>query len=282
MSTALVESDACAIDVLLEKVYRGGGHDFRYYKRGTVTRRLERRLYAAGVKTYLEYMQFLDAHPEEYRRLTDYLTISVSGFFRSPYTIKQVTGLVLPEMVSYKRERGERSLRFWSAACARGEEPYSIAMMLSDFLGKRLSNFDISIFATDINTQALMQARAGAYSPKDVESLPGDILVKYFTCTDQGYLVNSDIRQMARPSYLDLVTEEPLPFKGMDCIFCCNLLIYLQTQLQERVLSRLYDSLASPGYLILGEVETPPASLREKLECLDNKAKIYKKSGRTL
>ena len=95
------------LDALLEKVYRDGGHDFRSYRRGTVTRRLERRLHATGVKTYLEYMQFLDAYPEEYQRLTDYLTISVSDFFRSPYTFQQVAGLVLPELVSQKRARGE-------------------------------------------------------------------------------------------------------------------------------------------------------------------------------
>jgi two-component system CheB/CheR fusion protein len=268
-----------ALDLLLEKVYRDGGHDFRDYKRGTVTRRLQRRLYAAGATTYLEYMRFLDSHPEEYQRIADDLTIKVSGFFRSRHTFQQVAELVLPELVAYKRNRGRQKLSIWSTACARGEEPYSIAILLADFLGNRLQEFEISIYASDINRQALSQARQGIYSPKEVESLPPAILESYFTSNDEGYVANSNIRQMVSFSYFDLVSTNPPPFANLDCVFCCNILIYLQRQLQEKVLGMVYDSLATPGYLVLGEVETPADSLRPKLECINTKAKIYKKTG---
>ena len=137
MASIVAGSDTTALGSLLEKVYRDTGYDFREYKRGTVTRRLERRLYATGAKTYLDYMQFLDAQPEEYHKLADDLIIKVSGFFRSPYTFQQVARLVLPELALFKRNRGERELRFWSTACARGEEPYSIAILLAEFLGDR-------------------------------------------------------------------------------------------------------------------------------------------------
>jgi len=280
MESMVAEHDAIALEPLLEKVYRDGGYDFREYKRGTMTRRLERRLHATGVRTYWAYMEFLDAHPEEYQRLADDLTIKVSGFFRSPYTSQQVAGLVLPELVSHKRNQRERSLRFWSTACARGEEPYSIAMMLAEFLGHRLPDFDISIHATDISRQALKEAWAGVYSPQDIEGLPSAILEGYFTPSDEDYEVTAGIRQMVSFSYFDLASTTKPPFVNLDCIFCCNVLIYLQKTLQERVLGMLYDSLAIPGYLILGEVETPPESLREKLECVDAKAKIYKKNGK--
>ena len=280
MGDTVAEHDAIALEPLLEKVYQDSGHDFREYKRGTVTRRLEKRLHATGVRTYWAYMKFLDAHPEEYQRLADDLTIKVSGFFRSPYTFQQVAGLVLPELVSHERKQGERSLRFWSTACARGEEPYSIAIMLAEFLGHRLPDLDISIHATDIGRQALKEAWAGVYSSQDVEGLPSAILEGYFTRSGECYEVATDIRQMVSFSYFDLAsTTKPL-FLNLDCIFCCNVLIYLQKTLQERVLGMLYDSLAAPGYLILGEVETPTSNLREKLECLDAKAKIYKKNGR--
>jgi len=277
MGGMIAENDTTSLDLVLEKVHREAGYDFREYKRGTVTRRLERRLHATGARTYQEYRQFLDAHPEEYQRLTDYLTIPVSGFFRSPYAYQQVVGLVLPELALVKRNRGERNLRFWSTTCARGEEPYSIAILLAQFLGNRLQDFDISIYATDINRQALTQARAGIYSLKDVENLSRHILGSYFTPSDESYVVNSGIRQMVRFSYLDLVSAKTFPFTNLDCIFCCNILIYLQKQLQEKLLGMLYDLLATPGYLILGEVETPTDSLQRKLECLDTKAKIYKK-----
>ncbi|MBA7566714.1 hypothetical protein ES708_08409 [subsurface metagenome] len=96
MASIVTGSDTTALDSLLEKVYRDTGYDFREYKRGTVTRRLERRLHATGTKTYLDYMEFLDAHPEEYHKLVDDLIIKVSGFFRSPYTFQRVTRLILP------------------------------------------------------------------------------------------------------------------------------------------------------------------------------------------
>jgi len=276
----VVRNETTALDLLLEQVYWGTGYDFREYKRGTVTRRLERRLRATGAKTYLDYIEFLDAHPEEYQRLADDLTIKVSGFFRSPYTFQQVTRLVLPELMSFKRNQEGRRLKFWSIACARGEEPYSIAILLADFLGNRQQDFNISIYATDISRQALQEAQAGIYSSKDIESLTPTVLENYFTRYDKGYVVNSNIKQMVSFSYFDLTSTIRQPFMDMDCIFCCNVLIYLQRQLQERVLGMLYDSLAAPGYLVLGEVETLTNNLNGKLECLDTRAKIYKKNGR--
>jgi len=274
------ENDAPALDLLLEKVHQDGKHDFRGYKRGTITRRLERRLHTTGAKTYLEYAHFLDAHPEEYERLADDLTIKVSGFIRSPYTFQQVSRLVLPELISYKKERGQYKLSFWSTACAHGEEPYSIAMLLAGFLGQRAEDFNISIYATDISQHALHKAQAGRYSPHEIEDISPTILENYFTHQDGGYAINSNLQQMVDFSYFDLVSGRTPPFMNLDCIFCCNILIYLQKQIQERVLNMLYDSLASPGYLVLGEVETPTDNLRGRLECLDNKAKIYKKNGR--
>ena len=279
MGSTATENDTIGLDTLLEKVYQDSGYDFREYKRGTVMRRLERRLHSTGAKTYLDYMKFLDAHPEEYQKFTDNLTIKTSGFFRSPYTLQQVAKLVLPELVSVKIKRGERELKLWSTACARGEEPYSVAIMLAEFLKHGLRDFDISIYATDISRQALKEAEAGLYSPKEVEDIQSPILESYFTPHNEGYVVNSSIRRMVKFSYFNLTSTRRQPFVDLDCIFCCNVLIYLQEKLQERVLNMLYDSLATPGYLILGEVETPANSLRSRLECLNIKAKIYKKIG---
>ena len=281
MASIVTGNDTTALDSLLKKLYRDTGYDFREYKRGAVTRRLERRLHATGVKTYLDYMEFLDAHPGEYQKLADDLTIKVSGFFRNPYTFQQVARLVLPELTLFKRDRGERELRFWSTACARGEESYSIAILLAESLRHELKDFDISIYATDISQQALQEAQAGVYSSKDVDGFTPTVLESYFTHYDKGYVVSSNIRQMVSFSYFNLTSPIRQPFVNLDCIFCCNVLIYLQSQLQERVLNMLYDSLATPGYLILGEVETLTNNLRDKLECLDTKAKIYKKNERS-
>jgi two-component system CheB/CheR fusion protein len=143
-ASAVVECGPVSLISLLEKVYREAGYDFRGYKRATVNRRLERRLHATGTWTYLEYMRFLDAHPEEYQRLADELSIQTSDFFRNRGCFEQLTGRVLPELIAGKEAGGQRKMVFWSAACARGEEPYSIAMLLEGYLGRRRRDFEIS------------------------------------------------------------------------------------------------------------------------------------------
>jgi chemotaxis methyl-accepting protein methylase len=269
--------DIRELDLLLEKVYWEGGYDFRDYRRGTVIRRLENRLHATEIRTYQDYIQFLDTHPEEYEKFAESLTIKVSGFFRNSYAFQEVARLVLPDLVSEKRKRRDQSLRVWSTACSRGEEPHSIAILIAEFFGHQRQGFNVSIYATDISRQALKEAKAGIYCPKDVEGLSGAILENYFYPTDGRYEVRGDIKQMVHFSYFDLTSIARPPFMNLDLIFCCNVLIYLQKQLQERVLDMLYNSLHSHGYLILGEVETPPNSLHKKLGCLDRKARIYKK-----
>ncbi len=276
MESKLSQENTSFLDSLLDKVHRASGYDFRDYRHGTVTRRLERRLHAAGTGTYQEYMQFLDAHPEEYHKLADDLTIKVSGFFRSPYCCQKVTEVVLPEFLRYKDSIGDRKIRLWSTACARGEEPYSLAILLAEFLRQR-GDFKASVYATDLSWGALSEAEAGIYSPKEVEGLSPAMLQNYFVQRGQSYVVKADIRQTVSFSHFDLTSAAEPPFVDLDCIFCCNVLIYFQKPLQERVLNRLYESLSTPGYLILGEVETPTSNLYDKLSCLDSKARIYKK-----
>ena len=271
------EDDIKELDLLLKKVYQNKGYNFQDYRRGTIIRRLEKRLHAAGMKTYRDYIQFLDTHPEEYEKFVECLTIKVSDFFRTPYTFQQVTQLVLPELVSEKRKQQDQRLRVWCTACAQGQEPYSVSILLAEFLGYLRQDFNVSIYATDISRQALKEARAGIYSQKDVEGISDTILENYFNHTNGRYEVTADIKQMLHFSYFDLASTGRAPFMNLDLIFCCNLLIYMQKQLQEKVLDMLYNSLCYRGYLILGEAETLPVKLHKKLACLDRKAKIYKK-----
>jgi chemotaxis methyl-accepting protein methylase len=271
------EAEIKELDLLLKKVYQNKGYNFQDYKRGTIIRRLEKRLHAAGMRTYRDYIRFLDTHPEEYEKFVECLTIKVSDFFRTPYAFQQVAQLVLPELVSDKRKQQNQHLRVWCTACAQGQEPYSVSILLAEFLGYLRQDFNISIYATDISRQALKEARIGIYSKKDVERISDTILENYFNYKNGRYEVTADIKQMLRFSYFDLASTGGAPFMNLDLIFCCNLLIYLQKQLQEKVLDMLYNSLCSRGYLILGEVETMPERFQKKLECLDKKAKIYKK-----
>jgi two-component system CheB/CheR fusion protein len=276
-TSTVVERGPVSLVSLLEKVYREAGYDFRGYKRATVNRRLERRLHATGTWTYLEYMHFLETHPEEYRRLADELSIQTSDFFRSRGCFERLTGRVLPELIAGKEAGGQRKLVFWSAACARGEEPYSIAMLLGGYLGRRRWDYEISIYATDISRWALSQAQTGIYSPQDMEGLPDSVREEYFMENGDNYELRPDIHQMVKFSHFDLTSTTTPPFTGVDCIFCCNVLIYWQRPLQGQVLGMLYEALAAPGYLVLGEVETPTDNVRRKLTCLDSRTRIYKK-----
>ncbi|MFC1941677.1 CheR family methyltransferase [Chloroflexota bacterium] len=277
MENAITSSDPMLLDSLMEKVFQDGGYDFRNYKHGTIVRRMARRLCATKTKTYLEYIHFLDTHPEEYHKLADDLTIKVSGFFRNQHSFQQLAGLVLPKLLAYKEARGERTLRFWSAGCARGEEPYSIAILLSEFLGQRRQEFDISINATDISQWAINHAQSGIYSSQDLGNLPEAIKAGYFTHSGENYEIRADIRQMVNYLPYDLTSTAPPPLYNLDCVFCCNVLIYWQRNLQEQVLEMIYEVLGTSGYLVLGEVETPTNKMRGRLLCLDHKAKIYKK-----
>lgn len=272
-------NDTLSLGILLEKIHRDGGYDFREYKCGTVIRRLQRRLHATGSKTYREYMSFLDACPDEYEMLAEDIAIKVSSFFRSEYSFQQVNELVLPELIAAKRLRKQHSLRFWSTACTRGEEPYSIAMLLHRFFENEACDFDVSIYASDISRRSLQEAQFGEYSGKDIAALRPAILNDYFRHRGEKYIIADEIKRMVSFCRFNLTSAESPPFSNLDCIFCCNILIYLQRSLQSRVLDMLYNALATPGYLVLGEAETLTNNLSNKMECLDAKAKIYKKNG---
>ena len=243
MSGRVAGCDAYALNLLLEKVYRDSGYDFREYKQSTITRRLARRLEANGLADYREYIQFLDTSPEEYQKLAEDITIKASGFFRTPFAFKQVADLVLPRIFSRREINGQRKVKFWSAACARGEEPYSIAIMLDRYLGQRSGDYDISVHATDISPWALDKAQAGIYTAGDLENVPVNILNKYFIRHGQSFRISDNIKQMVSFSNLDLTSDKQAYFTEVDCIFCCNILIYWQKKLQERVLEGWFFSI---------------------------------------
>jgi len=278
VSEVIQDDTLILFEMLLGRVHKFTGHDFSGYKLGTLMRRVEGRLRAVGAGTVGDYIEFIEAHTEEYQRLIDYLTIAVSDFLRSHYTFQQVAGLVLPELLSRKLENGERSLRFWSAASARGQEAYSIAIVLADFLKDRLGDFDISIYATDINSQGLALAEAGVYSIEDVKNLSPDVIERHFNRCGEKYVVNGDIRRMVSFSHFDLLSTAAPPFVSLDCIFCCNILIYLKKMAQEQLVAMLLDYLNARGYLILGEAETLPGNLTYRFDSVDVRARIYRKN----
>lgn len=252
-------------------------------------RRLERRLTAtrsparigSGGEAYLDYARFLDSHPEEYKKLFDDLTINVSRFFRNPLTFELIYKVVLPDMIEYKQRSMDNMIRIWSTGCADGEEPYSIAILLAELLGKQLKNYNITIYATDIDTDALDNAKTGIYSEDCVVEVKKGLLDKYFHF-DGNYRIKEDVKELVDFSYHDLTSEKFIAptksvFINFDLILCRNVLIYFSRTLQNKVFNNFTHDLNKNGYLILGEAETLPDDFKSDFVCGDNLSKIYQR-----
>ncbi len=260
---------------LLEKVHRERGFDFQEYRESTLTRRLGRRLRAQGAKTYGDYAVVLDKDPGEYDKLFDDLTINVTSFFRDQLVFKVLEKEVLPVLI--KRETNKpKVLRIWSAGCASGEEPYSIAMLLLEFLGRGIGKLEATILATDIDPKILKRAREGVFLPKEAESIRPAWLDRYFVHDGEGLRVQPALRELVTFREHNLVSDSP--YYDLDLVVCRNVLIYFTPPLQTRVLKCFHEGLKQGSFLLLGKAEVPVGETRKLFRCVDNKAKLYRKT----
>lgn len=260
------------LEALLDTMFRARNFDFRDYKKASLKRRLQKRLDAHHIRSYEEYTRFLEAHPEEYDRLFDTLLINVTEFFRDPEAWGIVQREVLPVIVSKKRKGS--SIRIWSAACATGEEPYTIGILLAEYLGDEICDFEIKIYATDVDDSALTEARKGWYPPEKLKMLSAERLEKYFTREDDGYRISRSIRQLVSFGRLDLTADPPL--SQLDLLVCRNVLMYFNSTLQARLMHRFSFAVAPEGYLFLGKSEGITLGSRQ-FKTVDGKWKIYQK-----
>ncbi|MBI5416379.1 protein-glutamate O-methyltransferase CheR, partial [Candidatus Poribacteria bacterium] len=234
-------------------------------------------------KSTESYLIFLKSHPEEFDNLINTISVDVSSFFRNPIVFEIINQDIIPDIIKRKELNKNREIRIWSAGCGKGEEPYSIAILINMNIKNELNKWFINIFGTDINKNALLSARHGIYPQESFETTKLGILNKYFTSHKQGYEINSSIREMVHFSCYDLTSKDTISppdsvFGTFDIILCRNVLIYFSQELQEKVLNQLSSSLAKNGYLILGESESLLNGLKSKFSILDNRNKIYKKN----
>jgi two-component system, chemotaxis family, CheB/CheR fusion protein len=239
-------------DALLQKIFDERGYDFRDYKRASVVRRICKRLCENQLETYEDYLEFLDRHPEEYARLFDTLLINVTEFFRDPEAWNVLDNEVIPRILSNK-QKGD-SIRLWSSGCASGEEAYSIAILLSDRLGDAIRDYDIRIYATDIDEPALQEARKGAYPVVSLKNVSEDQIEKYFTREDDTYKVKRNIRQLIAFGRQDQITDAPI--SHLDLIVSRNVLIYFKLELQSRIIAKFHYALNKNGCVFFGKSES--------------------------
>lgn len=226
--------------------------DFTRYKHGTIQRRLSRRMALRQLASLADYVSVLESEPAETLALGRDLLIHVTEFFRDPDTFEALTQTVFPRL------RGEgdanAALRIWVPGCATGEEVYSIAICLLEYLGRGAKTTSVQIFGTDISPEALEKARAGRYIENIARNVSAERLDRYFVRDGEYYCVDKSVRDLCTFARHDVVSDPP--FSRMNLISCRNLLIYLSAPAQRSVMPLFHYALKADGVLMLGPSET--------------------------
>ena len=255
---------------ILRLVRSASGVDFTHYKHSTLARRIKRRMALRGFENLEDYSRDLERNREEAEALCENCLITVTAFFREPTVFEELKKKVFPALVENRRP--EDPIRIWVPGCATGEEAYSIAICLTEFLEDAKVRVPFEIFATDLSETAVEKARTGTYKDSELAHVSPQRLARFFTRTERRYQIAKIIRDgcvFARHN----VAQDP-PFSKLDLISCCNVLIYLGAVLQRKVLSILHYSLKPTGFLVLGPSESI-GTLSESFHQVEKTHKIY-------
>ena len=253
------DSDEPRFEALLLFLQQVRGFDFTGYKRESLMRRFERRMQALGVAGFAEYQDYLQVHPEEFGRLFNTILINVTAFFRDPPAWHFLRDKVLPPMLAAKRPHDP--VRIWSAGCASGQEAYSLAILFAEAMGLDAFKERVKVYATDADEEALMQARAASYTPKEMEDLEPGLRERYFERANSRHVFRTELRRSVIFGRHDLVSDAPI--SRLDLLVCRNTLMYFNAETQAQVLARFHFALngetsgsgAAESYLFLGRAE---------------------------
>ncbi len=258
----------------LQKVFmlirKRTGHDFSYYKKNTIYRRIGRRMNINQIENIPLYLRYLQKNPQEIDILFKELLINVTHFFRDPEAFESLKKS-LRKLISQKSDID--NIRVWVPGCSSGEEVYSIAIIISELMEESRKNFYVQIFGTDIDVDAIKTARSGRYPSSIVADVSLDRLEKYFVKKDNIFTIRNDIREMAVFAPHDVIKDPP--FTKLDVLSCRNLLIYLNGDAQQKALSNFNYALNNDGILFLGPSESV-GEFVDAFSVLDKKWKVFK------
>jgi chemotaxis methyl-accepting protein methylase len=269
--------DSSDIKNILDVLHRQRAIDFSGYKPGTLMRRIDLRRLCTGTPDYASYLRYLSAHPEEIDLLLDALTITVSSFFRDPLVFEILREFVIPSLIELDPPGG---LRVWSAGCARGEEAYSVSILIRESFSRETPELPIYILASDIDKPALARAAQGLYQGDALAEVKKQYLDTYFYPDGDGYRIMDGIRSPVIFVRHDITSCHPPKegvFSDYHLILCRNTLIYFSQELGEKIVTSLARSLIPGGYLVLGEAETIPAPLMREFSEIFPRTRIYRK-----
>lgn len=248
------------------------GNDFSRYKSGTLHRRIERRMAVHRIKEWGDYVHLVQQHPQEVDRLFRDLLIGVTSFFRDPEAFEVLRRRVLSRRLAGYPDR--RAFRVWTPGCSTGEEAYTIAILLRELMRELNVTVEVQLFATDLDAEAIDAARTGRYPLGIAADVPRDLLRRYFVQDGSAYTVRPELREMIVFAQQNLIKDPP--FVRLDFISCRNVLIYLQADLQRRLLASFHHALRPHGCLMLGPSETVD-SLGEQFQTVDKKWKLFRR-----
>ncbi len=264
------EEAADNLGTICSLLRRRTGHDFVHYKRSTIVRRIQRRMQVLQLDSVPTYVGRLQRDPEEIDQLFKDLLIGVTHFFREPDAFKALSRKIITGLDTEHRDK--QSIRIWVPGCATGEEVYSLAILFMETYGALPQRIPIQIFATDIDDEALSVARHGRYPEAIAAQVTPERLSRFFTKQGSMYQVNKELRDFCIFSTHNLIKDPP--FSRLDLISCRNLLIYLELELQQRLIPLFHYALRENGYLFLGSAETV-AGHGELFKTIDKKHRLY-------
>lgn len=261
------------LDEICSILKRQTGHDFTNYKINTLIRRIHRRIQVVQAKSVAEYVKIMRSKPQEANNLFKDLLIGVTHFFRDDEAFAALENQIIPKIVEAKSESDDDVIRVWIPGCATGEEAYSIAILLCEELETQKKKIPVQIFATDIDEDSLERARLAKYPVSIIEQLPEKYQHKYFTRQGNFYRVAKTLREMCLISSHNLIKHPP--FSRLDLISCRNLLIYLDGDLQKKILPVFHYSLKPNGFLFLGTSESV-SGYSDLFSVVDKRNRIFK------
>lgn len=236
---------------LLNYIKHSRGFDFTGYKRSSLMRRVQKRMQVIGIESFNEYLDYLEVAPEEFVQLFNTILINVTSFFRDRPTWDYIASQVIPRIADDKEVT---PIRVWSAGCASGQEAYTLAIVLAEALGIEQFKARVKIYATDVDEEALNQARHATYSAKEVESVPHELLEQYFEpSSNQLYTFRKDLRRSVIFGRHDLLQDAPI--SRIDLLVCRNALMYFNSEAQAKIIARFHFALNETGFLVLGKAE---------------------------
>jgi chemotaxis protein methyltransferase CheR len=241
-----------------ELIYRETGISMSDKKKKLIVARLSKRLRALRLSSFTEYYQYICESPDaddEVVNLINRVTTNKTDFFRERHHFDFLGNELFPQMIAEARKTGGRKLRVWSAGCSSGEEPYTLAMTISEAF-KNERGWDIKILATDLDTEILQRAITGAYPTQAILPVPKEYLPKYFYRSGESYVVCDALKSLISFRRLNLM-DENFPMKHpFDIIFCRNVIIYFDAQTKDVLLTKYHKHLKGKGYIFIGHSES--------------------------